>query len=104
MQTFYCPDCMRQVDSPHYCPFKSNGGVGFKVDLTNLFSRFGHHDKPDMSSENPYEAMREQYRTDCKEGRITLEELQDHLRSLDHLERLWRRINGKEEEDKWNGS
>lgn len=94
--SFYCPYCGRDVKPPHFCDQKGpGGGIRFKLDVLKLWNKL-NPEPPQGPEENPYDRDRAHYRQELEAGRMSQADYDRHMKAIDDLERLWKRINEKE--------
>lgn len=96
MAEFFCPDCGKDVKAPHFCECKhANEGVGIAFKITiPLGTR--EPDKPMPA--DPYAEQKAHFKKQLDDGYITQGEYDNQMKHIERYEKLWRTLNGKEED------
>lgn len=92
MGEFLCPDCGRQVETPHFCECNP-GGIEFNITIP-----LGRKEPESHSPADPYAEQKAHFQQQLDDYYITQEEYDCHMQHIERYEKLWRTLNGKEED------
>ena len=101
MDSFYCPDCGRDVKAPHFCPCRGRnggGGIGVNIDVGKLINSFRQGDKPKPKPTIPQEYIDAIVVLVAKHkaGEMDGDEFKVQMSHIRNIISIWRRLNGKE--------